>query len=247
MSNDVDERGHCSKCGGTHYGTGRTCVFDQTFTPTPPWPKPKHESANAMMHASAPLGHKCADCTIDGKACSDCLIAGLTKERDALRADLQRAQERDQGIWGHAMTCGYCQLTPCDHQGLWDDLARLERQVNASVPKEVYAAQAETVTQLRADLAALQEREHTLVEDVRKTIAERERAYTDCIQLRADLRACVEALDRILPAMVTVSRWIKDHESDLPGLEDDIHNLADAVDQARAALSRPGVQAEMGK
>lgn len=80
-TNDVDERGNCSKCGGTHYGTGRTCVFDQP-SPTTKWPQPEPDP---LMHASAPSGHKCADCTIDGKACRDCLVAGI----QALRAQLQ--------------------------------------------------------------------------------------------------------------------------------------------------------------
>lgn len=32
---DVDMRGSCSACGGMHFGTGRVCVYKQTFPEIP--------------------------------------------------------------------------------------------------------------------------------------------------------------------------------------------------------------------
>lgn len=43
------------------------------------------------MHASAPPGYKCADCTIDGKACEDCRAAlAASRAANNTNADTKR-------------------------------------------------------------------------------------------------------------------------------------------------------------
>jgi len=160
------------------------------------------------------------------------------QERDALRADLQRAREQAErwklvaetkGSMHEASTCTHAieanRLREAN-DAFRADLDEVGRR-HAADKLDTIAILAENQT-LRVDLAAV---------SLRAQEWEIKWAHAD-----ADLRACAEALETILPAMDTILRWIESHKRDLKELtEADFDGFRDSVNDAHAALARPSV------